>query len=706
MSADPRVALWTRPTRLRAWRRDAATSVPLVIVLAAIGWRLSGPATAVTLLIVGLVALATVAHLRARRFDRRWLIAALDATRRDLEDSSDLLFADPATLTPLQRVQRGRIAARVDAASIPALDAPRGLWPIAAIMCASLTATAAILLWPQHPGASLVPAREGLPVLPGVPRLTALALEVAPPAYTGLPPRLLGTLDARVPAGSRVRWTLRFMPEPRGAVLATVGRPAIPLVRDRGDWVASHRADTPLLYRVAAMGAERAGVPPLHRINTIADRPPQVRVAMPRTPLTLLTPGQRSAPIAFVATDDYAVSATARLRIVVAQGEGENVRFFQRMLTVSGSGAPRERRFTAQLNFAALGFVEPGDIVAQLIVSDTRTPSPQEVRGPSIILRRPPAVAAQGGGLEAMTRRVMPAYFRSQRQIIIDTEALLNERPRPPADRFLSRSDAIGADQRLLRMRYGQFMGEETGGGATNVMPTNDEEEGAAHATAAAPTDGHDHAEPAPAAGFGAAEDVTAEYGHTHDESEAATLLDPGTRATLRQALDNMWQSERALRQGDPKAALPYAYKALRFIKQVQQATRIFLARTGSDLPAVDLARRMTGDRGAMGNRMLPTAAADPIDPTPAAIWRALDGPRRDAALDALTRWMRTGGSRIPDPLALAGAIDTLRRQPDCTRCRDALRSALWQALPRPAPGLARRNAGDAVARRYLDALP
>ncbi len=706
MSADPLVTRWTRPTRLRSRREDAAIGVPLVILLAAIGWRLSGPVAAAVLLVGGVAVVAIVAHLRARRYDRRWLVAALDAARRDLEDSSDLLFADPAALGPLQRIQRARIAARAEADPIPSLARSRDTRILAAVAVASLVAAAAIIVWPERPGAALVPAREGLPAVPGVPRLVAQALEVVPPAYTGLPRRMLGTLDARVPAGSTLRWTLRFAPDPRGATLATVGRGAIPLRRDGSDWLAAIRADAPLLYRVTPAGAERAGVPPLHRIDTIADRPPQVRVDTPRTPLTLLTPGQRGATVAFVATDDYGVRATARLRIVVAQGEGENVRFSERMLTLTNSGAPRERRFAATLTFAALGFVEPGDVVVQLIVADNRTPSPQEVRGPSVILRRPPAIGAEGGGLEAMTRRVMPAYFRSQRQIIIDTEALLAERPRPPADRFLSRSDAIGADQRLLRMRYGQFMGEEVGGGATNVMPTNDEEEGAA--PAAAPTEDHDHdqAAPTPAATFGAAQDVTADYGHTHDESEAATLLDPGTRATLRQALDAMWQSERALRQGEPKAALPHAYRALRFIKQVQQATRIFLARTGSDLPAVDMARRMTGERGAMGSRSLVSAAADPVDPTPAAIWRALDSPRHAAALDALSRWLATSGARLPDRLALAGAIDTARRQPGCTGCRERLRSVLWQALPRPAPGLARRDGGDAIGRRYLDALP
>ncbi|GAA0670323.1 hypothetical protein FHT00_000593 [Sphingomonas insulae] len=700
MNADARTDRWTRPARCLVWQRTVAVGVPLAILGTAIVWRFGGILPALVVLAVALACVAAIAQVRGRRFDRRWLIAALDAARPDLEDSSDLLFAASDTLTPLQRVQRDRIAARVDAVAMPPLAVPHGRGGVVILAAISLMAAALVAAWPDRPGAALAPAEEGLPALRGVPRLTAQALEVVPPAYTGLPPRSSKILDVRVPAGSQLRWTLRFAPDPRDAALATIGHAAIALRHERRDWLATYRADASLLYRVAAAGAERAGLPPLHRIDTIADRPPQVRLDTPNVPLTVLSAGQRSAVVAFVATDDYGVGASARLRIVVAQGEGENVRFSERLLTLSGSGGPRERRFTTRLDFRALGFTEAGDVVAQLIVADTRAPSAQQVRGPSIILRRPAAVA-QGGGLEAMTRQVMPAYFRSQRQIIIDAEALLAERPRPRADRFLSRSDAIGADQRLLRMRYGQFMGEEVGGGATNAMPTNDDEDDAKVAGAEA-----DHDHPAAAtAGLGVTEDVTAEYGHTHDEAEAATLLDPGTRATLRQALDNMWQSERALRQGEPRQALPFAYKALRFIKQVQQATRIFLARTGTDLPAVDMARRMTGERGAMGTRVLPSAAADPVDATPAAIWRALDGPRQDAALDALSRWLRASPG-VADPLALAGAIDTVRRRPDCSRCREALRAQMWQVLPRPVPGLARRGDGGVVGRRYLDALP
>ncbi len=73
--------------------------------------------------------------------------------------------------------------------------------------------------------------------------------------------------------------------------------------------------------------------------------------------------------------------------------------------------------------------------------------------------------------LATMAVNRMPEYFRSQRQIIIDTEKLIAKRKKLAAKEFNSTSNEIGFDQKVLRLRYGQFMGEEFetnigGGGA------------------------------------------------------------------------------------------------------------------------------------------------------------------------------------------------------------------------------------------------
>ena len=56
----------------------------------------------------------------------------------------------------------------------------------------------------------------------------------------------------------------------------------------------------------------------------------------------------------------------------------------------------------------------------------------------------------------------MPDYFRSQRQLIIDTEKLIKDKPTISTQEFKFRSNELGFDQKALRLKYGQFMGDES----------------------------------------------------------------------------------------------------------------------------------------------------------------------------------------------------------------------------------------------------
>jgi hypothetical protein len=693
MSADALLLHWIAPSRRRRFADTLLLALPLLVAIGAISWRLAGTLTTGVLLLGGAALALVVARQRAAHHDRVWLIRTLDAARPELEDSSALLFSPTPPASPLQALQRARIAARLDRGTPQDLAPPWSRRTVIALLLAAMLIVAAALLW-QRAGEGpprLAPSEEGLPATPGLPRLIAQNLRIVPPAYTGLPARDSAKLDARAPLGSRLGWTLRFDPDARMPRLLVVDGQALPLRRDGDNWIAGRTLDRSFLYRVdPAAGGGRT--PPLHRLDALPDNPPQVKALGPA--LTLVKPGQRSWSPAFAATDDYGVTATARLRVTLAIGEGENVTFSEREIPVSGSGPARDRRFAPSLAFSSFGFSAGGDMVAQLIVRDNRSPSAQEVRGPSVILRWPSARAPESSGLEGMVNTTLPAYFRSQRQIIIDAEALLKRKRSLSADRYLARSGAIGADQQILRGRYSQFLGGEEEG--EPQLPTADAE---GHSEG----DGHDHGPPQAKPAFGAPEDVLASFGHPHDDSPASSL-DPETRAILKQAVDEMWGSERELKQGRPDLALPFANRALRFIKEVQQATRIFLSKVGPELPPIDPTRRMTGEREGLASRTLDVTPVASSDGPAAAAWRALEG-KVTPDLDPLERWVRANADRLPDPLALTGAIDAARREPGCAPCRTRLRGLLWTAMTRPTGQPMRRPPADAAGARYLRAL-
>ena len=700
MSPAALIARWTAPARRTEAAHDALIALPLIVAATAVAWRLSGAGVAVVVALLALAAAVAVAWLRVKRFDLAWLVARLDARRPELEDSAELLFA-AAPLGPLQSLQRDRLMARLDAGSPDALVPQRDRrWLIAAWSVGALITVAAVA-WPR-PGdlpQTLTPVAEQA-AAPGAPRLVTQGLRIRPPAYTGLPVRDQGELDARVPEGTRLEWTFRFSPEATAPRIEVLGGQS-PTLRHDGDvWRAEIVARQSMLYRVQA-GPDVAAQP-LRRIDVTPDAPPQVRVLSPENSLTFVTAGQRSWTPVFSATDDYGVAGSARLRITLAIGEGENVTFSDREIPITGRGAARDRRFAPTLDFASLGFVAGGDLVVQLVVRDTRSPGPQEVRGPSLILRWPSA-DPQSSGLEGMINTTLPAYFRSQRQIIIDAEALIRQQRRLSDADFLRRSENLGGDQAILRGRYSQFLGGETEGAPQ--LPTSDRDP-PAHSD----DDGHDHGAPPPATGggFGRMEDVLAEYGHEHGEAEAGGL-DPNTRRLLRQAVDAMWLSEQELKTGHPDRALPHANEALNRIKEVQQATRIFLNRVGRELPPIDPARRMTGKREGIDSRDLPLGAVEAADGPAVEAWRALGqarpGTGEPAALSALEAWVRTNGERLPDPLAITAALDAVRRDPGCGACRQRLRGVLWTAMERPEAEVLRRRTPDATGARYLDRL-
>ncbi len=646
-----------------------------------------------------------------RAVDVKTAVRRLDAQSNEVEDSADLLLGSSTEISDVQILQRERVLSRLRQHGLPTIlraPMPRFVLPVAGVLVVLVVASLFLR------GNGLDPDNPPEPTTSEVVDSTqttirSARLVIEAPAYTGLPPRTESILDTEAAEGSLLRWLIQFEPDPNEAKLVFHDGKELALTHDTDGWRAETTLTESTLYRIVVSGSRALVDDRFYRLDAIVDQPPEIKVTAPDKTLTQLDVGQRQWPLDFEVVDDYGIG-DAKLAITLAQGNGEQVTVSEHSERVRADtgGDSRHRRYRRQLDLSALGFAEGDDLIVRLIVSDNRKPSANEARSAGYILRWPVDLSRESEGVEGIVQKVLPAYFRSQRQIIIDTEALIDERSQLTADRLLARSDTIGVDQKILRLRYGQFLGEEFESGGQRDHAADD---GHDDANDDAPTQqdalagDHDHEQGAePSAGFGKVDNILAEFGHTHDHAEAATLLDPATKKILKAALAEMWQAELHLRLGEPRKALPYENRALDFIKQVQQSTRIYLARVGLELPPVDESRRLSGERKGVRD---PRGVLVEADDDQKIIWttyqQLADGSSGD--LEALAIWLREPTRSLPDSLGLIGAVDELRRQPDCDECRTRLLDQLWPLLPNPPTASSSRRAPDETGRRYLQRL-
>lgn len=652
--------------------------------------------------VVALLTLLGIAGLRLQQRSAGWLAQRLNQRLPSFEDSAGLLFT-PGT-SALAALQRQRLDQRLPRVTLAALGLrAHSLWMLLPVILA-----AAMLLVPaQHlDGSTSTGAHEAAAAASeaslGPPVLQSSEVRITPPRYTGLPEATQAALDVEAVAGSRIDWALQIEPAPDAAALVFIDGRRIELALDDQRWRGNETPKASSRYRVEIDGAVLGLDDAAARLELKPDQPPQIRVRRPGQTLNIVE-SAAAMELDIEASDDFGLGA-AELLLTLAKGDGELVEVSEQRLALRGEGDARSRRYLRRLDLGALGFETGNDLILRVEVLDSLG---QRARSPSYVLRWPKLRDTEGEGVEGFVQRTLPAYFRSQRQIIIDTEALIAERAALERERLLARSDSIGVDQRLLRLRYGEFLGEEV------------ETDGPLLPEGHSLDDGHGHADPA---AFGNAGALIRAYGHMHDQEEGATLFDPVTRERLRSALREMWQSELHLRMGDPIAALPYQYRALDLIKQIQQASRIYLARVGLELPPIMFSRRLSGDRSTAVRPGDPLRAAERGDSALVELYAALAGRGLGIGDSGLA-----GGESLPDvtptpevlaafdvwlteqpiesTLDLRERFDRVRRDPGCADCRAALASSLWQRIAPPPQGPRSRAGVDAAGEAWLRAL-
>ncbi|WP_342645879.1 DUF4175 family protein [Mucilaginibacter sp. CSA2-8R] len=500
----------------------------------------------------------------------------------ELEESCTLIIKPATDLNLLERLQLNKVEKAV--AHLPAQPPiftqrlKKSAWWLAAAVALSFIIFFIGQRWPAVANGlqnhSSETTAKKLPPEKVLPQISSVLLKITPPAYTGKPARSQDKFTIEAEEGATVSWIISTNIKVKSVVLIFNEGEKLPLEGNRlNEWKGSRTITKPGFYQVSINGK----LSDLYQVQIIKDAIPVIHIKSPKQ-YTHIDAGEAPKVVVDASiTDDYGIS-NALIFATVAKGSGESVKFKDTTFNFGTSFNQHNKQYNLQriIDLPKLG-MEPGDeLYLYLQAQDTHQ---QKSRTDVLIvsIQDTAQLLSMDGIVSAAN--IKPEYFRSQRQIILDTEKLLKEKDSIVVTAFKSRCNDLGTDQKMLRLRYGKFLGDEDESGA----------------------EGEGKEDVAKAENFGNAAVIMDAYTDKHDNAEDATFLEPAVKAQLKATLNEMWKAELRLRLFKPQEALPYEYKALRLLKDLQQKSRSFVAKTSYNPPPLKPEKRLSGDLSKVG---------------------------------------------------------------------------------------------------------
>ncbi len=537
------------------------------------------------------------------KFTEQALVNRLNHQYEWLEYSTQLLHETPADTLPLlqkQRVEQILIERQQNLSAWPDIRKAILFFVAAGI------AYAAFSFWsPKHSETASANISESeLPkiapaLVEKLPTIKSLQVRVQPPAYTHLASWNAKEISLEAPEQSQIQWKCQLDKTADVFQIIWNGKDTSQIrSTDAATYTWQKALTTSTFYQIRYGLKDDWFLSPVYTLHAIDDQAPVITVQKPG-PYTLVLYGVKpEIQTQLTLTDDYGL-AQARLVATVSRGSGESVKFREVQLPFAEAISGKKTiQLGKRLDFLNLK-MEPGDELYFYAETWDQANPVQKSRSDTYFVQWEDTTSQKTSVMAGISLDNMPAYFRSQRQIIIDTEKLIAEKKGLTANAFKERSNELGVDQKVLRLRYGQFLGEEFEtniGGEHEHHEEGEEHEEDAHEKTLEQLHDHGKESQNPAV-FGQLGDMLNGYEHRHDAGEIATFFDETMKAQLKAALAQMWESELRLRTMRPEEALPYEYKALELIKNLQQKSRVYVERVGFKPPPLKPAeKRLTGE--------------------------------------------------------------------------------------------------------------
>jgi hypothetical protein len=535
-----------------------------------------------------------------------------------LEESVDLILKKEEDLTSIQQLQKARSVQHLESL-YPSIKLPSHIGRTLLLFLISILGYVLVNNFAKttsQPKADLN-SPSSVVVDNKLASLKELNIRVTPPAYTNLKPRNTNDFNLRVQEGSLILWDLSFEGVALDPHFIFSGKDSVRLNADRNNSFKIDRiTNSSSFYNIAWSnqdGSKKSS--DFYHLEVIKDQPPVINLSNLNQFTELSLNEKLTVDLRPTLTDDYSVQ-DAYIIATVSKGSGESIKFREVKMSFDRPSAVKGALVKPSLTIDILKLgLEPGDELYFYIEAlDNKTPLPNRSRTETFFIALKDTSTVTTSVDAGLGVDLMPEYFRSQRQIIIDSEKLLREKKSISKETFNSRSNSLAYDQKVLRLRYGEFLGEEFESGIGPQPATDEDHAGEENVTEkyghvhdkdnehnlvqekkSATKDGHDHSSEDK-------DDPLKEFTHSHDSQEEATFFTQSIRAKLKAAITIMWEAELHLRLYDPQRSLPYQYRALKLLKEISQDSRIYVHRTGFEPPPLKEEKRLTGDLSEIKN--------------------------------------------------------------------------------------------------------
>jgi hypothetical protein len=616
--------------RIQNLKRRYLLTRSLEIVLYAVAtflliYALSGLFTAQLEWKIGIAAVAGMIVIAERTIHYKLLslnhsafIQFLNQRYPQLEESADLLIKNNSSLNLLQQLQLEKTLAKFNLL-YPEIKLPNSILQSVIVFTVGVIFYFGLTAFVPKPivgeDSSFESPLENIAgnAEPTIAIINKLTIQITPPEYTAIKPSTAENPSLIIPEGSRVTWTASFSSAIKEAKILLSGKDSLTMkMSDSLNYSARVEITESGFYQVQWKDQNKIVTSDYYKIEVVKDQVPKLSIDNLNQFTQFTFSDKLSVSVKSTLRDDYGLS-DASIIATVSKGSGESVKFREERLRFDSpskiSGKNVQGEITLNLNKLGL---EPGDELYFYVQAfDNKVPVHNYNRTETFFIALQDTTTTTYVEDEGLGVDLMPEYFRSQRQIIIDSEKLLKDRKKISKEQFNSTSNELGYDQKVLRLRYGQFLGEEFEGAIGKVEVDDHEEEstesiiekfGHAHdkenehnlvADKKAAPVGHDHES---GKDPNAKADPLEAFAHNHDDGEVATFFVQSVRAKLKAALSVMWDAELHLRLFDPEKSLPYQYTALKLLKEISNDSRIYVHRTGFDPPPLKEEKRLSGD--------------------------------------------------------------------------------------------------------------